>query len=315
MMRTLRVAPAALAVLLTGGLAVAGQQQATAPANQPANPGQPPRTPASAPDTDARYQIVAGQVVSSDDAERTREGLRTILRQYPPSLADVLRLDPSLLTNDGYLAPYPQLAAFLKQHPTIAHNPAFFVGTARSEWEQYNSRSGQAMREFSEDFAALLVFSGIMAFLGLIAWGIRNLAEHRRWLRVSKVQSEAHAKIFDRLASSNEDLLAYLQSPAGQRFLESAPLSVEGAHSIGAPVGRILFAAQAGTVVAFLGLGVWYAGGRLAANPNVSDAAPFLMTVSMIIIAVGFGLIVSSGIAYALSRRMGLLGPAASSHA
>jgi len=295
---------------------MAGQQPApgTAPAEVS---GLHPRSqaPPAPPDTETRYQVVAGQVVSSDDAEHTREGLRAILRQYPPSLADVLRLDPSLLANQAYLAPYPQLSAFLAAHPTIAHNPGFFVGAARSEWDQYNTRNGQAMREFSEDFAGLLVFSGIMAFLGLIAWGIRNLVEHRRWLRVSKVQSDAHAKIFDRLSSNNEDLLAYLQSPAGQRFLESAPLSVEGARSVAAPVGRILFAAQAGTVVGFLGLGVWYASGRLAANPDVADAAPFLLTASLIIIAIGLGLIVSAGIAYALSRRMGLLAPAASSHA
>src|SRR5665213_2945891 len=68
-----------------------------------------------------------GRVVSDDDAERTRERLRTNFRQYPPSLADVLRLDPSLLTNDAYLAPYPELAMFIKQHPNIPHNPGFFV--------------------------------------------------------------------------------------------------------------------------------------------------------------------------------------------
>ena len=37
-----------------------------------------------------------------------------------------------------------------------------------------------------------------------------------------KIQTDAHTKIVDRLAS-NEDLLAYMQSPAGQRFLTSSP--------------------------------------------------------------------------------------------
>jgi len=307
MNRTIRSAPVALVLSLMTGSAIAAEQ----PATRPTTPAPVPQAASSnVVDRDQR-----GRVVSDDDAERTRERLRTILRQYPPSLADVLRLDPSLLTNEAYLAPYAELAAFLNQHPTIAHNPAFFVGPARSEWDQYNTRNGQAMREFSQDFAGLLVFSGIMAFLGLIAWGIRNLVEHRHWLRVSKVQGDAHAKIFDRLSSNNEDLLAYIQSPAGQKFLESAPLAVEGARSIGAPVGRILFAAQAGTVVSFLGLGVWYASGRLAANPNVSDAAPFLFTVSVVIVAVGLGLIASSGIAYLLSRRLGLFEPLTAPHA
>jgi len=41
------------------------------------------------------------------DAERER--LRQILEQYPPSVSQVLRLDPSLLTKADYLAPYPTL--------------------------------------------------------------------------------------------------------------------------------------------------------------------------------------------------------------
>ena len=63
------------------------------------------------------------------DAEETRQQLDQLLRQYPPSLAEVLRLDPSMLSNEAYLATYPGLAAFLAQHPEVAHNPAYFVGS------------------------------------------------------------------------------------------------------------------------------------------------------------------------------------------
>ena len=46
-----------------------------------------------------------------------------MLGKYPPSLGRVLKLDPTLMTNQDYLAPYPELAAFLAQHPEVAHNP------------------------------------------------------------------------------------------------------------------------------------------------------------------------------------------------
>jgi len=39
----------------------------------------------------------------------------------------------------------------------------------------------------------------------------------------AKVQAEAHTKLLDRL-TSNDELLAYVQSSAGSRFLQSAPM-------------------------------------------------------------------------------------------
>src|SRR5262245_30332819 len=61
---------------------------------------------------------------SDDNAEETRSRLEELLRQYPPSLSQVVRLDPSLLANENYMAPYPALWAFLNDHGEIAHNPA-----------------------------------------------------------------------------------------------------------------------------------------------------------------------------------------------
>src|SRR3954453_1677172 len=59
------------------------------------------------------------------NARDTKERLREIFDQYPPSVAQVLRLDPSLLTRPDYLTLYPTLAAFLSQHPEVAHNPVY----------------------------------------------------------------------------------------------------------------------------------------------------------------------------------------------
>ena len=41
---------------------------------------------------------------SDQPADQTRDQLQSVLEQYPPSLPQVLRLDPTLLANPGYLA-------------------------------------------------------------------------------------------------------------------------------------------------------------------------------------------------------------------
>ena len=149
---------------------------------------------------------------------------------------------------------------------------------------------------------SMIVLTGLVSFMTLIGWSFKKLVDHRRWLRMSKIQTDAHSKVFDRL-SSNEDLLAYIQSPAGQNFLESAPLPMEGPHSIGAPIGRILFSAQAGTVVTFVGFALVFANNRLASADSrlPHQAAPFLFMVGIVALAVGVGFLVSSGIAYAVA--------------
>ena len=85
---------------------------------------------------------------------------------------------------------------------------------------------------------------------GRCIWIIRTLIEYRRWNRTSKVHTEVHNKLMDRF-TANEDLLAYMQTPAAQRFLESAPLSLDApARPVGAPLSRILWSVQVGVVLA-----------------------------------------------------------------
>lgn len=267
---------------------------------------------------DTSGQLTVQTVVGDEDAERTRERLRQILRQYPPSLADVLRLDPMLLTNDAYLAPYPELAAFVKQHPNVIHNVTYFVGSSRTEWNpQPQSAVGSAVRAAEQSIFYLTFMTGFLGVVTLVGWSLKRLIDHRRWLRMSKLQAEAHAKVFDRLGS-NEDLLAYIQSPAGQKYLESAPLVTESARSLDAPVGRILFTAQLGTVILFVGVAMEYVTRNLAngsSSRDIAELTPFMFTASVLAIAIGIGFLASAGVAYALSRKLGLLESASSTHA
>jgi len=235
------------------------------------------------------------------NARETREILRELLNEYPPSLASVLKLDPSLMMNPNYLAPYPKLSAFLSQHPEIAHNPGFFVGEAPTYREP--SMEYRANETFKEVLAGLAAFSSGLIFLSGLGWVLKTIIDHRRWLRVAKVQSEVHSKLLDRF-TSNQDLLAYIQTPAGRHFLESAPISLQpGPRSLNAPVGRILFSVQAGVVLAAAGVGL----NAVSRFVTVQEIAQPLFIVSALALAVGIGFVVSAILAYVLSRQLGLL--------
>jgi hypothetical protein len=232
--------------------------------------------------------------------------LHEIFRQYPPSLTEVLRYDPSLLSNEAYLTPYPALASFLAQHPEVAHNPGYFVGEFRdSQWQ--NDPRRQVIQLMEGVLAGLALFLGFVTVVGVVGWLLKSLIDYRRWLRLSKVQTEAHSKLLDRL-TSNEDLLAYIQSSPGRRFLESAPIPVDpAARPISAPVGRILWSVQAGMVVAMGGLGLLYVSHQIPiGNPAYSDLSLPMFVLGIVALALGGGFVLSAIVAYVISLRLGL---------
>ena len=192
----------------SGRLLVVGLMVAGVPVGIQA---QVPRPAASAPPQQTFVQL------EQPDAERTKQELSSLLQRHPPSLRHILALDPSLLVNQAYLAPYPGLAAFLNAHPEIAHNPSFYVGEPRREREDPASR---AMEMWGRAFESIAIFAGFGMAIAVITWLIRTLVDYRRWSRLAKVQTDVHTKLLDRF-TSNEDLLAYIQSPAGSKFLES----------------------------------------------------------------------------------------------
>jgi hypothetical protein len=133
---------------------------------------------------------------------------------------------------------------------------------------------------------------------------------HRRWNRLSKVQFETHNKLLERF-TSNDELLAYVQTPAGRRFLESAPIPLQEAPlSIAAPLSRILWSVQAGIVLAVLGIGLLRVSGRFT-----DEAAQVFTVAGALMFALGGGFVISAIAAYALSRKLGLLTPPAVDHA
>jgi hypothetical protein len=241
--------------------------------------------------------------VGSFDADETRQQLETLLRQYPPSLLQVLRSDPSLLKNEDYLATYPALSAYLAQHPEVAHNPAFFVGTEQSQSWRDESPQLVAMRAWQDMVQGFQIIAVVGIVTGALIWIIRTLLDYRRWLRVTRVQAEVHGKLLDRF-SSNEDLLSYIQTPAGRKFLESAPipLDAEASRAVSAPINRILWSVQVGVIVAAGSLGLLYISGR-----EIQEIGRPLFAMGSVGLALGVGFVVSALVSYLLSRRLGLV--------
>jgi len=242
-------------------------------------------------------------------ADSVRNELRTILRQYPPAVADVLRLSPSLASDGDYLRAYPALAAFLTSHAEIVQNPAFYFGAGRTAWDWEEQTGGtRRARVVSGMLDSVAVFTGLMMVLGVIAWLLKSLIDHRRWSRAIKVQADAHAKLLERL-SSTDDLLAYSQTPAGRHFLESGgPIETPG-HGVSAPLNRILWSMQMGMVIGVLGLGVLVSAERVAKDPDLLEVGRFLSIMATVGISIGAGFLLSALAAYLLSRRLGLIVP------
>jgi hypothetical protein len=274
---------------------------------QPAMAQQPPRTE---PGVERQQERT---VVLSQDASETREEFEALLKRLPPAVGRVFRLDASLMRNPNYLTTYPALNTFLQQHPEIVNNPGYYLENVRLElWNPPMPRDRQSevlslWRNTIESFTILTV---ILIISAGVLWIVKSVLEWRRWTRTSRIQSEVHTKLMDRF-TANEDLLAYIQTPAGQKFLESAPLSVDQpAKPISAPFSRILWSIQAGVVFAAAGLGLLFVSGRV-----IEEVSQLLYAVGVLVLAVGAGFIVSAAASLLLSQRLGLLpGTAAREH-
>lgn len=236
------------------------------------------------------------------DATDTRDQFMEIMQRHPPSLGRVLRLDPALLNNDAYLAPYPALVAFLAQHPEVRRNPEYFLAPINVGYPYSNYNTGS--RDIWEGMmVGVAVMFALITVLSTLAWVIRTIVDYRRWHRLSKTQAEAHTKLLDRF-TANEELLAYVQSPAGSRFLQSAPIALDpGAKTPGAPLGRILWSVQAGMVAVAGGLGLCYVSGNVDVDKDVVQP---LYTMGVFAVSLGLGFILSAIVSYVLSRRLGL---------
>jgi hypothetical protein len=138
-----------------------------------------------------------------------------------------------------------------------------------------------------------------------IGWLVRFVVGHRRWLRSVKIQTDVHSRLMERF-SSNEDLMSYIQSPAGRQFLQGLPAAPETSSSMAGPVdapfARILWSVQAGVVLICGGVGL-----LTIKQYMVDEVAEMLLVWGVLGLSVGVGFVLAGGASYILSHRFGLL--------
>jgi hypothetical protein len=287
---------AAAALIVASGALVSDLSAQTAPARR-----QPTPAVEAGPGAD---RIPADRM----DADSTRGELMQILVKHPPSVGRVLKLDPSLMRNESYLETYPEIKNFLAAHPEVPQNAPYYLEHVRVGNENWGQSSRERMTEAI--LAGVAGFTAFIVVLSTIIWLIRTVIEHRRWNRLSKIQAEVHTKLMDRF-SSNDELLTYVQTPSGRRFLESGPSPLqEITPAMGAPFSRILWSVQLGSVLLVSGVGLLFLSGRA-----IQEAREFFYIAGCLATAIGSGFIVSAAAAYLLSRRLGLLERSVHDHA
>lgn len=217
-----------------------------------------------------------------------------ILARHPQEVTRILAVDPTMLANDPFLARYPELADFVAKHPQLRRNPHYYLRS----YEYYPQRPRAPFEEFFETMAIVGVFA-LIAFA--LSWLVRTIIEQKRWNRLALRQSEVHNKILDRFATS-EEVLQYVKSPAGTKFLESAPIPLHAEKPTqSAPLTRIMWSIQLGVVVAVAAFGMLLVSLRFE-----GDAAESLFAMGAIGFCVGAGFIASAVVSLVLSRRLGL---------
>ena len=256
--------------------------------------------------------------LNDKDVAATQIELIRLLR-LSPTLTTVVSHDPTLLANQDYVARNnPQLAAFLTAHPEVARNPEYFLFSRlphepgepdevlqRAVWpDVYRAQNRPGpFDDFLRNLSPLLAFLG---FLAVLSWMVRLFVENRRWGRVFKLQSEVHGRLIDKF-SSNQELAAYMQTDAGRRFLEAAPIAVnlENGQRMPNAVARVLTPLQIGIVLVLLGTGL------LFLRHAGTDLDVPMLVFGIIVLMPGIGFILSAGITWLLAARLGLMPPPA----
>jgi hypothetical protein len=265
-------------------------------------------------------QAPQGQVVSprdqvsrerDTDAQEIRRDFLDILRRHPPAVARILKLDPSLMRNENYMSAYPSIAEFIARHPEISQNASFYLEQVYGVDGRWQPESPQLdlIRGTLAGLAGLTAFTIVVSTL---IWLIKTTIEQRRWSRLSKIQAEVHSKLMDRF-SSNDELLTYVQTPSGRRFLESGPSPLQETPSpraVAAPFARILWSVQIGIVMLALAAGL-----MVVSSNTVEEAKQFFFIFGSVAMALGAGFTVSAAASYFLSRKLGLVEAPTTDHA
>lgn len=262
-----------------------------------------PRTP---------VKVTTEPVAPEPDRGATQEKLLSLLR-VSPTLAQVVASDPSLLADRDYVTrTNPELAQFLEQHPEVTRNPGYYLfselqGPGQRHYEVMRPREGFEHQWHDDRSASIQVINQLAPIFALIAflvgsvWLIRILLENRRWTKVFGLQSQVHGKLIEKFGSSQE-LMAYMETDAGKRFLEAAPIATESDQKrMPNAASRVLMTTQIGIVLTLLGAGL------LMLRNHVGDAQTAMLVLGTVVLMPGIGFIISAAMTWVLAKRLGLM--------
>jgi hypothetical protein len=251
--------------------------------------------------------------MSEKDVAAMQDQLLQLLR-VSPTLAEVVAHDPSLLSNAEYVnRNNPELAQFLQAHPEIAKSPDFYLFNnlhgeheqpaqvlERKLWPQMSQPDSSGIdHELISDGIPFLVF---LCVLGGLLWLTHVLLENRRWNRIFKLQTDVHGRLIERFGTSQE-VLTYMSTDAGKRFLEATPIAVgfERQAPVPSPVARVLTPLQIGIVMTLLGAGL------ISLRHNIPDGGIAFFVLGIVVLMPGLGFIISAGLTWVLARHLGLM--------
>jgi hypothetical protein len=143
-----------------------------------------------------------------------------------------------------------------------------------------------------QDFVLTLAPLATIAATVLI---VRTVTASARAKRETEALVQLHTRLIEKFGTSKE-LLDYLQADAGRKMLSPAVIAAA------TPIRRIIAAAQAGVVLSFVGVGTWS-----TRTIFTAEGMQVVSFVGIVMLALGLGYIVSSIVAYVMSRRLGLL--------
>jgi hypothetical protein len=263
----------------------------------------------------AQAQSLNTPAPSEKDVADVQEQLLHLLR-LSPTMTAAVAADPSLLADEAYVVrSNPELAQFMASHPDIARNPEFYLFSKldpserrrdkalervvwpelMSQWPSPPSASAEVMNRLTP----MILFP---VFFAAVVWIIHIFVQSRRWNRTFRQQSEVHGRLIDKF-SSTQELAAYMQTEAGQRFLafSSAPMGADPGIRMPNTVSRVLTSLSVGIVMALLGVGF-----LLLRNAGPDMLEPMLIT-GILLLMPGLGFILSAGVTWVLAHRLGLM--------
>jgi hypothetical protein len=254
-------------------------------------------TVATSTTTDAPQEAAQAEEAAPADQPSNstiRERFNHILHRHPPEVSRILRLDPTMVNNEPFLARYPEVADYIAKNPEIRRNPHYFIRGLYYDEPQIQRHPLESTLE------GITIFLTVGLIAVALAWFVRTLIEQRRWNRLSRQQAEVHNKILDRFGTSNE-LLDYVKSEAGTKFLQSAPIPVRAERQVAStPMTRIMLTVQIGVVIAVAAVGFMVVGALF------EKEGEGVFAMGVIAFSIGAGFIASAVVSLLMSKRLGL---------